>query len=196
MTTWKAGKDYIAQVKIRNGPLLRAMRMAGYETASDVWRADPRITPTILGNLLNLKSPAINRSGGWRLVVQRLSELLGCLPEDLFPPQHIANVLERNKAEFEISVDEVAGFLTSDETPETLMIAAEERAAAEMALDSLPARTRHVLDRRFGFDGDEATLDEVGRDIGVHRERVRQIEGKALRVLRRPSNRTAIRGLK
>ena len=46
-------KDYIAQVKIRNGPMLRAMRLAGYHTAADVCRADPRLTPSSVGEINN-----------------------------------------------------------------------------------------------------------------------------------------------
>ncbi|TAK25585.1 MAG: RNA polymerase sigma factor RpoD [Chloroflexota bacterium] len=58
----------------------------------------------------------------------------------------------------------------------------------EMVLDSLSGRERRVLQLRFGLDdGRGRTLEEVGREFGVTRERVRQIEAKALRKLRHPS---------
>ena len=54
-------------------------------------------------------------------------------------------------------------------------------------LESLTQREREVLDMRFGLtDGTSRTLEEVGSYFGVTRERIRQIEAKALRKLRHP----------
>ncbi len=58
----------------------------------------------------------------------------------------------------------------------------------EDVLASLTGRERRVLQLRFGLeDGRSRTLEEVGREFGVTRERIRQIEAKALRKLRHPS---------
>ncbi len=55
-------------------------------------------------------------------------------------------------------------------------------------LGTLTHRERRVLELRFGLeDGRSRTLEEVGREFGVTRERIRQIEAKALRKLRHPS---------
>ncbi len=55
-------------------------------------------------------------------------------------------------------------------------------------LDTLNPREREVLDQRFGLtDGSSRTLEEVGRQFSVTRERIRQIEAKALRKLRHPT---------
>jgi RNA polymerase primary sigma factor len=56
------------------------------------------------------------------------------------------------------------------------------------ALESLTERERQVVKLRFGLeDGRARTLEEVGREFNVTRERIRQIEAKALRKLRHPS---------
>jgi RNA polymerase primary sigma factor len=56
----------------------------------------------------------------------------------------------------------------------------------EAALAQLEPRMRHVLERRYGLDGHASqTLEELGADLGITRERVRQLENKALRELRR-----------
>ncbi|MGH9814317.1 MAG: RNA polymerase sigma factor RpoD, partial [Candidatus Acidiferrales bacterium] len=62
------------------------------------------------------------------------------------------------------------------------------REQVEDVLASLTSRERRVLQLRFGLeDGRSRTLEEVGREFGVTRERIRQIEAKALRKLRHPS---------
>jgi RNA polymerase primary sigma factor len=48
------------------------------------------------------------------------------------------------------------------------------------ALDALPERERRILELRFGFDGDPWTLESIGAELGLTRERVRQLEGQAL----------------
>lgn len=58
----------------------------------------------------------------------------------------------------------------------------------EVVLNSLSPRERKVLDLRYGLEsGRQHTLDEIGNELGVTRERIRQIEAKALRKLRHPS---------
>jgi RNA polymerase primary sigma factor len=61
-------------------------------------------------------------------------------------------------------------------------------------LGALSEREREVLEMRFGLlDGEDHTLEEVGRHFGVTRERIRQIEAKALRKLRHPTRSRALR---
>ena len=61
-------------------------------------------------------------------------------------------------------------------------------------LDTLSEREKKVLILRFGLDdGRPRTLEEVGREFNVTRERIRQIEAKALRKLRHPSRSKKLR---
>jgi len=64
----------------------------------------------------------------------------------------------------------------------------------EEVLSTLSLRERKVLQLRFGLeDGRSRTLEEVGREFGVTRERIRQIEAKALRKLRHPTRSRKLR---
>jgi RNA polymerase primary sigma factor len=64
----------------------------------------------------------------------------------------------------------------------------------EAVIYSLSERERRVLELRFGLDdGRSRTLEEVGREFGVTRERIRQIEAKALRKLRHPTRSKKLR---
>jgi RNA polymerase primary sigma factor len=66
--------------------------------------------------------------------------------------------------------------------------------SVESVLESLSERERQVLRLRFGLeDGRARTLEEVGREFRVTRERIRQIEAKALRKLRHPSRSRKLR---
>jgi len=68
----------------------------------------------------------------------------------------------------------------------------KEQVAA--VLESLTGRERRVLQLRFGLeDGRARTLEEIGTDFNVSRERIRQIEAEALRKLRHPSRSRKLR---
>jgi RNA polymerase primary sigma factor len=62
---------------------------------------------------------------------------------------------------------------------------AVRRQAVRRALAGLPERERRVLELRFGFEGEAASLEEIGRELGMSRERVRQIERDSLAALER-----------
>jgi RNA polymerase sigma factor (sigma-70 family) len=66
------------------------------------------------------------------------------------------------------------------------VVAAELGAHINAALGGLTSRERSVIEARFGIGRDDQTLEEVADDQGVGRERIRQIEAKALRKLRHP----------
>jgi RNA polymerase primary sigma factor len=63
-------------------------------------------------------------------------------------------------------------------------------------LQTLSGREREILEQRYGLvDGRERTLEEIGQHLNVTRERVRQIEAKALRKMRHPERRRQLQGL-
>ena len=62
-----------------------------------------------------------------------------------------------------------------DEAEESL-----RRQGVRRALEALPERERRILELRFGFEGEPWTLEAIGNELDLTRERVRQLEGQAL----------------
>lgn len=96
--------------------------------------------------------------------------------------------LERPVGDEESS--QLGDFIEDDEALEPVDAAAREilREQVQSALAALNERERQVLELRFGLiDGKDHTLEEVSRYFNVTRERIRQIEAKALRKLRHPT---------
>ena len=88
-------------------------------------------------------------------------------------------------------------FIPDEETPAPSDAAATTilREVIEKELHTLTPREEHVIKLRFGlYDGRTRTLEEVGKEFDITRERIRQIEAKALRKLRHPSRARHLRG--
>ena len=91
---------------------------------------------------------------------------------------------------------ELADFIADDSVVEPGDAASNQllREQVRNVLGHLSDRERQVLEMRFGLkDGKDHTLEEVGKEFGVTRERIRQIEAKALRKLRHPTRSRVLR---
>jgi RNA polymerase primary sigma factor len=69
--------------------------------------------------------------------------------------------------------------------PEEEAADAFRRVAVRRAVARLPERERRILELRFGFDGETTSLEKIGKELGLTRERVRQLESTALDRLER-----------
>ena len=88
-------------------------------------------------------------------------------------------------------------FIPDDDTPAPAeaVSATILREVIERELNTLTPREAHVIKLRFGlYDGRGRTLEEVGKEFDITRERIRQIEAKALRKLRHPSRARHLKG--
>ncbi len=120
------------------------------------------------------------------------------------PDEKVRQVLEvsRHPISLEAPVgqdgDAFLGDFIEDETmPPPLEVASQQLLKSQIgdALEELTDRERKIIQLRFGLeDGRFRTLEEVGREFGITRERIRQIEAKALRKLRHPSYSRKLRG--
>ena len=88
-------------------------------------------------------------------------------------------------------------FIPDEDTPAPSEAASATilREVIERELNTLTPREAHVIRLRFGlYDGRTRTLEEVGKEFDITRERIRQIESKALRKLRHPSRARHLKG--
>jgi RNA polymerase primary sigma factor len=112
------------------------------------------------------------------------------------PIDRVERVLEaaRRPVSLETPVGEdgehtLGDFLQDDELPTPADFASQQLLRRDLAaaLDHLNERERRIIDLRYGLaDGQRRTLEEVGKVLGMTRERARQIEAEALRRLRAP----------
>jgi RNA polymerase primary sigma factor len=137
-----------------------------------------------------------------KLVIQRAKGEASILPHDVHMrwAQAASKVVQvLRAAEEPVSLESPVGsednsmlgdFIEDEEAQEPMDAAAREmlREQVKNALAVLSPREREVLEMRFGLlDGKDHTLEEVGQAFNVTRERIRQIEAKALRKLRHPT---------
>jgi hypothetical protein len=180
-------KDFHITVKVRNARLVRRMRECGYTTASALAAACGQ-TPQKICELLLMKIKPVLVSGDWSAAAYAVSAALKCEPEDLWPAQIAALQARQGVVSFEASMDDVQRLTTP--SPERPLGAA----AMRKLLSVLSPRERGVIEQRYGLAGGEATLEDLAQEQGVGRERIRQIEAKALRLLKTKATRMGIGG--
>ncbi len=186
-------KDYRLKVAIKNNYLLTAIEKKGFWSVGSLCAAYDCLTHknTVVGRIANLKLSLYNSRGAIRPIFLTLSRILGCLPEDLIPPQHLETALAKNTGELEVTLGEIQailpGYWDAPRLPDADIEQQEFLKCLERSLDTLQPRQKFVIERRFGLDGEApGTFEDIGNVLGVTRERVRQIEVKALRCLKRP----------
>ncbi|MGC1294388.1 MAG: sigma-70 family RNA polymerase sigma factor, partial [Alloacidobacterium sp.] len=141
----------------------------------------------------------------WVAPALKLAKFFGCSVEDLFPPataavknRRVTVAVNAEDMEKAIEVIQLAAIPKSERlalpSPEQEVIDADFKNQVAKALATLSLREERIIRTRFGFDGAEKTLSEVGEDEGVSRERIRGIEVKALRRLRMPARANRLKG--
>lgn len=183
--------EYAVKVTVRNNLILRRMKKLGIKSQAELAKQSG-LGPQIVGTLIGLKKrPVSAYTGEWLDCAFALSSALQTEPEELWTEKQRGMALGRNSREVSMSEDAVAQLASGNGTEQMVQkVLTSERVAK--TLQVLTPRQQDIIHRRF-FE--EETLDEVAIHHGVHRERIRQIEAKALRKLKHPSNAKLLKDL-
>ncbi len=146
----------------------------------------PEESAAIKNSLENEKpvDPILNRK--WRQAVGKIRNILRISMDPMSLESPVGNE----------DATEYGDFIPDENAEAPVEIASKGllREQISAVLGFLSEREREVLEMRFGLnDGKDHTLEEVGKSFGVTRERIRQIEAKALRKLRHPSRSKSLR---
>lgn len=199
MTDIETRPEFRVTVRVRNNRLV-SLREASGLTVDELCRIAEVQVATYYA-LASLRLSAKTVKGEWRASVKRLATHYRCLEDDLFPAS--LAMVTRPTSEREVSAADVHLLCAPQEqervallspSPEEAYEIGETREAIADAVGTLRPREQYVINMRFGTAGKGAhTLEEVGIDMGVTRERVRMIEAKALYKLRDQFRRAEIK---
>ena len=155
-------------------------------------------------NILHRVSRSLPQELGREPTIEEIAEAMSRGQEAVVTPKKVREIIKASQqaVSLETPIGEEGDAHLGDFIEDRGALAPAEAAADQLlkeqvaaVLDSLTGRERRVLQLRFGLeDGRARTLEEVGKEFNVTRERIRQIEAKALRKLRHPSRSRKLRG--
>lgn len=194
-------REYRVKITVRNNLLLTAIEEAGYKTQADFARA-AGLLPTEVNELVAMRKAPIGERGSFIDTAVKIMEVLGACPTDLWTAEQLNMNLKRNTTERSYGKEDLKLFMDKEDAVlldfdiNKNIDETETHNVVEDIIDSLTPREAKILRLRYGIDVDkEYKFEEIASMFGVTRERIRQIEAKALRKMRHPARSDALRNL-
>jgi RNA polymerase sigma factor (sigma-70 family) len=177
--------DYRVRISVRNARLLRAIERAGHRPGAQFAATVGISYYGALLPYLNLTRSPLTPDGLLRECAWNLCDFLNASPSDLWSDAQLSP-LKKNHSSIDLDADSVQALVCGSATTDPLQLASHTQAGRILqdAINSLTPREANVIREHF-FVG--STLDEIAETMDITRERVRQIENKALRKLRQES---------
>ena len=173
--------EYRVKVSVSNNLLIQAIENAGYKNQSDFARAID-CNASYVNMLCGLRISPMTREGEFTKAANQVMEALGACPTDLWTEEQLTMNLKRSSSWSVMGREELNELMHG--APKSLLesVAGQElKKAMDESRKSLTFREQRIIGLRFD---DDKTLEEVGKEVGLTRQRVRDIEARALRKLR------------
>lgn len=175
--------DYRIRITVRNARLLRAIEAAGHQPGNHFAMAAGISYGGHLLPYLNLTRSPLNREGLLRECAWALCDFLGASPSDLWSDEQL-QPLQKNHADVDLDFGQLGALMHSDwHVVDPVQVASRVQAKRLLlnSLDALTPKESKIVYARYFEDW---TLEELSDHFNLSRERIRQVEMKALRKLR------------
>ena len=196
--------EYRIKVTVRNNLILNAIENAGHKSVAAFCR-HVGIGITAMTEIIGMRKPPLNSNGEFSTLAKLLMEELCALPTDLWTSEQLTLKLKRNTAQRDVSSEGMRAALgmhaeellelMKPDAPDEAVLKHEMVSVVEEQLESLSPRQALILRMRYGIGCEEHTYEEIGDKFDLTKERIRQIEARALRHLKHPSRSDELRQL-
>jgi RNA polymerase sigma factor (sigma-70 family) len=187
--------EYRVKITVRNNLLLSAIENAGYKSCAE-FAKEIKSSPQHLSALVAMREAPITSDGEFSFLAKACMEALGAAPSDLWTVEQLNLKLKRSGSEKAVGKDEI-DYLLDNQQPSMVLSSPEDQYQEKQRfqglkeiLETLTKKEEQVLMMRCE---QEMTLEQVAEAFGVSRERIRQIEAKALRKMRHPTRANQIK---
>jgi len=187
-------KEYRVVARVKNNLLLKAIEATDEGNVAQFCRKH-NFCPNYVGGLINMTRRPIDKNGEFTKRAITVCDALGMSPFELFT-EHQMKTLNTGIKEIEVGEEDILTALEGvvlNQTPESIVITDQARISINNVIDSLQPRQQRILRMRYGFDGNEMTLREIGKREGIGVERARQLIEDAERQLKHPAHRKILR---
>ena len=176
-------KDYRIELKVKNNLLWQAMQFKGIKNAAHLSR-EVNLAPQVIGRYLNLTENVYDREGNYKKNFQKICDYFNMMPCELYPEERMNDPLIKNKGAIEVSQTELKTLSGVESDPVALIHQDQVQDAVRNLIGLLTPRDAKAVKMRAGIDDREHTFEEIGNELGVGKNRARQIYDTALRRMR------------
>ena len=178
--------DYRVKITIRNERLLAAMEGMGYKSVAEFSR-NQGLNGVKVNEIISGKKTPLDREGNPKELTKEILEILNLTIEKAFTEKQLKG-FKKHTFEVKIEEEKLLQIINPAKNQEIKVIEQEVKSKLSEILSTLTPREERIVRMRFGVGMNTVhTLEEVGLRFSVTRERIREIEGKALRKLKHPT---------